>query len=47
MSDILTPPKTTRVHQAMLENSTKPGKIYDKVAFWRDFYYLRCLNLLV
>lgn len=29
MSDTLTPPKTTRANQAMLENSTKLGKIYD------------------
>ena len=33
MSDIITPPKTTRANRAMLENSTKPGKIYNKVAF--------------
>jgi hypothetical protein len=33
MSDILTRPKTTRANQAMLENSTKPGKIYVKVAY--------------
>ena len=33
MSDIKTPSKTTRAHRAVLENSTKPGKIYNKVAF--------------